>query len=121
MIVGLELFSIWITLQLIAWNADFYNALENYDAGEAIRQIGVFLSLILLSAGCFLIGDYLRKYVLIRWRTRLTDVAVDKWLSGHAYWLLRQGLSPTPLENPDQRIAEDCRLFVEGLLNETID
>ncbi len=120
-VVGLELFSIWITLQLIARNADFYNALENYDAGAALHQIGVFLALILLSALCFLVGDYLRKYVLIRWRTRLTDIALDKWLSGHAYWLLRQGLSPTPLENPDQRIAEDCRLFVNGLLNETID
>lgn len=120
-VVGLELFSIWITLQLIAWNADFYNALENYDASAALHQIGVFLALILLSALCFLVGDYLRKYVLIRWRTRLTDIALGKWLSGHAYWLLRQGLSPTPLENPDQRIAEDCRLFVNGLLNETID
>ncbi len=120
-VVGLELVSIWITLQLIAWNANFFDALENFDAGAAVRQIGVFLSLILFSALCFLVGDYLRKYVLIRWRTRLTDIAMAKWLSGHAYWLLREGLSPTPLENPDQRIAEDCRLFVSGLLHEAID
>lgn len=119
-VVGLELFSIWISLRLIAWNADFYNALEDYDVSTAIHQIGVFFSLIMLSAVCYLIANYLRKYVLIRWRTRLTNVAIDKWLSGHAYWQLRKGLSPTPLENPDQRIAEDCRLFVSGLLNETI-
>ena len=59
-VVGLELFSICITLRLIAWNADIYNALENYDAGAALHQIGVFLALILLSALCFLVGDYLR-------------------------------------------------------------
>lgn len=121
LILGLELFSIWVALQFIAWNAAFYDALENYDASEAVSQVGVFFALAGLSAWRFLISDYLRKYLLIRWRTRLTDVAVGNWLSGHAYWSLRQGLSPTPLENPDQRIAEDCRLFVSGLLNETID
>lgn len=120
-ILALELFSVWISVQLIEWNAHFFDALENRNVGEAVRQVGVFFGLTALSAGQFLVADYLRKYVLILWRTRLTDIAVEKWLSGHAYWHLRQGLSPRPLENPDQRISEDCRLFVSGLLHETID
>ena len=120
-VLALELASIWISLRLIAWNQDFFDALENFDTDRAIWQVGVFFMLTTASATRFLVADYLRKYVLIRWRSRLTDVTITKWLSNKSYWLLREGLSPQGLENPDQRIAEDCRLFVSGLLNESLD
>ncbi|MEM9472714.1 MAG: SbmA/BacA-like family transporter, partial [Pseudomonadota bacterium] len=120
-VIGLELFSIWIELRFVTWNADFFNALEAYDATVAVEQVGVFFALTALSAGRFLISDYLRKFIIIRWRTRLTDHALSLWLANKSYWHLREGLAPEGLENPDQRIAEDCRLFVSGLLREALD
>ena len=120
-VLALELASIWISLRLIAWSQDFFDALENYEADRAVWQVGLFFALTTLSATRFLVADYLRKFLLIRWRTRLTDVAITGWLANRSYWHLREGLSPQGLENPDQRIAEDCRLFVSGLLNESLD
>ncbi len=120
-VLALELSSVWIGLQLIAWNADFYNALERVDAGEAVTQIGVFCALIGLSATRFIVSDYLRKRLLIWWREVLTSAALDCWLTDKAFWRLRPGASPDSVDNPDQRIAEDCRLFVTGLLRETLD
>jgi putative ATP-binding cassette transporter len=120
-IVGLELASIWISLRFIAWNADFFNALEQFDTARALYEAGFYFALTAVSALRFLVSDYFRKFVLIRWRTRLTEHAISKWLANQSYWHLREGLSEEPLENPDQRIAEDCRLFVTGLLRESLD
>lgn len=120
-VLGLEFASIYISILLVQWSADFFDALEQMDADEAVHQIGVFALLISLSASQFLIGEYLRKHVLIRWRETLTGAALDRWFDGGAYWRMRPGFSADSIDNPDQRVAEDCRLFVEGLLREALD
>ena len=120
-VFSLELASIWISLRFVTWNADFFNALEAYDADAAIQQVWIFFAFTGLSAARFLVSDYLRKFVMIRWRTRLTDHALGLWLANKSYWHLREGLVPEGIENPDQRIAEDCRVFVSGLLHEALD
>ncbi|WP_018634172.1 ABC transporter ATP-binding protein/permease [Neomegalonema perideroedes] len=120
-ILGLQFFGVWISLRLIAWNKAFYDALEQMDGGAAARQIGVFALLTAVSAGSFLLSDWLRKRLLMRWRENLTRAAMSRWLEGKAYWRLRPGLSPTPVDNPDQRLAEDCRLFVHHLLGESLE
>ncbi|WP_112309509.1 ABC transporter ATP-binding protein/permease [Pseudogemmobacter bohemicus] len=120
-VLGLQFFSVWITLQMITWNKAFYDALEQMNAPEALRQIGVFFILTGFLAGAFLIGEWLRKRLLMRLRTRLTVRALDLWVGARAYWYLRPGFSAAPVDNPDQRVAEDCRQFVERLLLETLD
>ncbi|MEX2518382.1 MAG: SbmA/BacA-like family transporter, partial [Paracoccaceae bacterium] len=120
-VLALELSSVWITLQLIAWSADFFDALEQMNAKEAVAQIGVFGALVGLSASRFIIADYLRKRLLISWRGVLTDAALTRWMADKTFWRLRPGVSPDSIDNPDQRIAEDCRLFVAGLLKESLD
>ncbi|MEQ9126234.1 MAG: SbmA/BacA-like family transporter, partial [Alphaproteobacteria bacterium] len=120
-VLALELAAIYISVLLVQWSADFFDALEQVDADAAVRQVGVFAVLISLSAGQFLIGEYLRKHVEIRWRETLTGAALDRWLEGGAYWRMRPGFSADSIDNPDQRVAEDCRLFVKGLLREALD
>ncbi|MEQ8291323.1 MAG: SbmA/BacA-like family transporter [Roseovarius sp.] len=120
-VLGLQFADIWVDVQMIAWYKRFYDALENVDAAAAIRELWVFGGIVLLSSMIFLLGDYIRKRLLLRWRARLTDRALDAWTNGHAYWHLRPGLSPKSVDNPDQRIAQDCRLYIELLLQETLD
>lgn len=120
-ILALELGGVWISIRMIAWSTDFYNALERVDAAGVIAQIWLFAVLISLSAAQFLAADFLRKTLQIRWRGVLTGRTLDGWLSDHAYWHLRPELNAKGVENPDQRIADDCRLFVEGLLDQSID
>ncbi|PTE19943.1 hypothetical protein C5F48_20235 [Cereibacter changlensis JA139] len=120
-VLGLNFAGVWVSVRLIAWNKAFYDALERFDATEALRQVGVFFALTALSASCWLAADWLRKGLLILWRGRLTGRALDLWLGNRAYWLLRPGYGATPVENPDQRVAEDCRLYVERLLEFTLD
>lgn len=120
-VLGLQFFGVWIGVRLIDWNRDFFDALEQFDGGEALRQVQIFAGLIAMSAAAFLTGDLLRKKLLIRLRQRLTDRALDRWVSGKAYWHLRPGLTPAPVDNPDQRVAEDCRQFIAYLLRFSLD
>ncbi|MGY6632670.1 MAG: ABC transporter ATP-binding protein/permease [Alkalilacustris sp.] len=120
-VLALQFFGIWIGVRLIDWNRDFFDALEQLDGGAALSQVQIFAGLIALSAAAFLIGDLLRKTLLIHLRQRLTDRALDLWLSDKAYWHLRPGLTPAPVDNPDQRVAEDCRQFIAYLLRFSLD
>ena len=121
LVLSLQFAGVWVTVQMINWQKTFYDALEQFDAAAALVQIGVFGWLTALSAGSWLAGQWLRKHLLIAWREKLTGQALDLWVNGKAYWYLRPGLSPTPLENPDQRIAEDCAKFIDDFLEFTLE
>lgn len=117
-IIALELIGIQISLKFINWNKDFYNALEEYDVNAALKQIGIFLLLTFFSALQYLIANYARGLLLIRWRKELTDTALNLWLSHKNYWYLEQDGT---IDNPDQRIAEDCRMFIEYFISSAIE
>ena len=114
----LGLAEIQVSVKLIAWSKDFYDALEKLDGGAALWQIGVFAVLTAASAGLYLVGNYIRQLVKIRWRTTLTNASLDRWMKNKAYWHLDTAES-SALDNPDQRISEDCRIFVERLVGGT--
>lgn len=120
-IIGCQIAGIQITLRLIQWSADFYNALQRLDATAAVTQVGIFAGLIGTSAALYLIGSFARQHLQIRWRQRLTDAVLDRWLPAKAYWFLQPSLGGTSIDNPDQRIAEDCREFVESILTKVLD
>ncbi|MFY4259929.1 ABC transporter ATP-binding protein/permease [Achromobacter xylosoxidans] len=114
-----------ISLRMIAWSARFYDALQRVDGNEILKQIGVFGVLTLASAALYLVGRCLQQVLQIRWRTALTDEALSRWLRRQTHWKLRLG--GQGVDNPDQRIAEDCRLFAQlfitqglGLVNELV-
>ena len=120
-VLGLQFAAVWVSVQLIDWQKAFFDALEQRDAAEALLQVGHFALLISASAACFITGDWLRKRLQMRLRERLTACVLEAWLANKAYWHLRPGFSAQPVDNPDQRIAEDCRKFIERLLIETLD
>lgn len=119
-VFGLGLVGIHISVRLIRWTNDFYNALQRLDVPEAVHQIGVFFMLIAISAALNLSATYLRKLLQIRWRKVLTDAMLDAWLAGKAYWHLRDR-TEHGLDNPDQRIADDCRIYVYRLTTEALE
>ncbi|HEV7256521.1 MAG TPA: ABC transporter ATP-binding protein/permease [Bosea sp. (in: a-proteobacteria)] len=119
-IVALGLIGVRISVLLITWNADFYNAIQKLDVPGVIQQVKVYFGLTAISVVIHLASVYLRRMLQIRWRHSLTEAALERWLSGKAYWHLRDR-TEAGLDNPDQRIAEDCRIFVDKLTDEALD
>ncbi len=120
-VVALQLGGIYFAVRLVAWTSDFYGALEKVDAGAAVWQIGVFAVIVGLNSVRGLTAGYLQKILHIRWRRSLTGAALGSWFADRAYWRLTQGDCPREVDNPDQRIADDCDLFVKGILDEGIE
>lgn len=113
-IICLNIVLIKISLEMINWNKNFFNALEKYDMQGVITQLIVFVLLTISGAITYLIIEFLRKTLVITWRKVLNDSILDKWLNNKAYWYLNQD----QIDNPEQRISEDCLLFIERLTNE---
>ncbi len=119
-VVGLKLGAVYATVRLVQWTGEFYSAVQSVNGPEILRQIGIFAAIVGLNSARHVISEYMRKHLEFRWRRVLTAHALDAWTQEKAYWHLahRQG---SAIDNPDQRIADDCRLFVAGLLGELLD
>lgn len=57
---------------------------------------------------------YLQQVLIINWRRWLTNEYIDEWLNHKTYYRLQ--MFGTATDNPDQRISEDVRMFVEYTL-----
>jgi putative ATP-binding cassette transporter len=129
-VVLLNLSLVGMTVVLTYWQRAFYNALEAKDAGAFWSLIFLggevdgtwFPGFCVVAAAYILVSvyqQYLRQALEIRWRRWLTSHYLDGWLSDRAYY--RIALTDPVTDNPDQRIADDARIFVEDTLLLGID
>lgn len=113
-VVTLNLGIVFINVLLNKWNNTFYNSLQDKNYDVFVQQLFRFTWL----AGSFIIVAvyqlYLNQMLQIRWRRWLTERYLGEWLRDTAYY--RMQLAGGETDNPDQRIAEDLRLFVTGTL-----
>ena len=114
-ILAIELAQVGIAVLLNAWNARFYDALQHKNAAAFGYELLVFSAL----AGSFILLAvyqlYLSQGLQIRWRQWMTNRLLGAWLQNSAPY--RMQLSADCADNPDQRIAEDIRLFVSNTLS----
>ncbi|MFK0278383.1 ABC transporter ATP-binding protein/permease [Ensifer sp. NPDC090286] len=120
LVIALTLGSVYASVRLIEWTGAFYSAIEKIDGPAILTQIGVFAVIVGLNSARHLLAEYLRKILEIRWRQALTEKAIALWTADKAYWHMANA-DDDRVDNPDQRIAEDCRLFVRGVLSEALD
>ncbi|HSB56066.1 MAG TPA: SbmA/BacA-like family transporter, partial [Gemmatimonadales bacterium] len=113
-VVGINLAIVYINVLLNQWNNTFYNALQDKDLAVFWSQLLRFTWLAALFIVAAVYQTYLNQMLQIRWRRWLTDRYLRAWLADGSYY--RMQLTAGDTDNPDQRIAEDLRLFVGGTL-----
>jgi putative ATP-binding cassette transporter len=114
-IVAMNLGMVYINVLFNAWNGAFYNALQNRDEAEFTTQIMWFCVLAAIYIVVAVYQLYLNQMLQIRWRRWLTDRMLGEWLADRAYYRLQ--FTDYNTDNPDQRIAEDIRMFVADTLS----
>lgn len=129
-IVTLRLSLVGMNVVLSFWSRAFYNALQekDWDSFVALLFLGRrnaegFLPGFCVVAVVFILvavyRTYLTQWLTIRWRAWMTARLQHQWLSNHVYWRIslaagtERGLGT---DNPDQRIAEDVRDFIDDSL-----
>src|SRR5277367_1805530 len=113
-VIALNLGNVYISMRINAWNNAFYNALQAFDSGELLRQLGTFCILVTFAVAMSVYSIFLTQMLQIRWRRWLTRRYLDAWLADHAYYQLQLRGST---DNPDQRIAEDLNQFTAYALS----
>ena len=110
-VIAIELAIVGLTVLLNTWNNVFYNALQDRNWDVFVHQLLYFCVL----AGAFILLAvyqlYLNQWLEIRWRRWMTNAYLDHWMHGANHY--RMQLLGDAADNPDQRIAEDIRMFIE--------
>jgi putative ATP-binding cassette transporter len=96
------------------WNNRFYNALQEKNFEVFLREIGVFSLLASCNVVLVVYQLYLNQWLQIRWRNWMTSRYLGEWLEDANHY--RMQLQGDAADNPDQRITDDVKLFVERTL-----
>lgn len=113
-IIALTLGVVFMLVQLNQWYNVFYSALQNYEKDKIFAELFHFTWLAFIYIILAVYAFYLQQVLVINWRRWLTRAYIDEWLKNKTYYRLQ--MFGTSTDNPDQRISEDVRLFVEYTL-----
>jgi len=128
-IIALNLLLVGMSVVLNYWNGAFYDSLQNknwelfiqllfsYRGGEAGFMPG-FVPIVTILIPISIYRTYLNQWLQIRWRRWMTDHLLTDWLSDRAYYTISLTADPSGVgtDNPDQRIADDLRKYVDDTL-----
>jgi len=117
-VISIELSLVLINVLLNQWNNRFYNALQEKNWDGFVREIGVFSLLATFYVALAVYQLYLNQWLQIRWRRWMTSHYLGEWLQGPNHY--RMQLQGDAADNPDQRITDDVKLFVDQTLNITV-
>jgi putative ATP-binding cassette transporter len=111
-VVAIELGLVAISVLLNQWNNRFYNALQERNWDSFVWELEYFCVLAAIFIVLAVYQLYLNQWLQIRWRRFMTTQFLENWLSHANHY--RMQLLGDAADNPDQRIAEDIRQFIDG-------
>jgi putative ATP-binding cassette transporter len=112
--IVIELGLVAITVLLNQWNSRFYNALQERNWDSFISELLFFCVLAAAFIVLAVYQLYLNQWLQIRWRRFVTERYLQQWLDRANHY--RMQMLGDAADNPDQRIAEDIKMFVENTL-----
>ena len=124
-ILGLQAYYVSVMVDYNSWQRMFYDTIQAMDADSFFFYLQYWprymVAFIAMEAG----RGYLVQYLEIRWRTWLINDFIHRWLGGKTYYLMQideefYADDKGAVDNPDQRITDDIRLFVSYFLSLTL-
>lgn len=113
-IIVLTIFNVYLNIQFNEWKNAFYTALQNYNYDQVMQEMLRFIKLAALAIFVAMYTFYLQQIIALRWRKWLSEIFVGNWLHDKKYYLSE--LTGSKTDNPDQRISEDIKIFIEKAL-----
>ena len=113
-VIAIELTIVALQVILNLWYNRFYNTLQDHDWNGFVSAILFFCVLAAIYTVVAVYKTYLNQWLQIRWRRWMTQAYLRQWLNAANHY--RMQLVGDTADNPDQRIADDLRLFVGATL-----
>ncbi|KAF7835865.1 ABC transporter D family member 2, chloroplastic [Senna tora] len=93
---------------------DFYNALANKDQEQFTKQLLYYLAGFAGGIPFFVLRDYARDTLSLRWRSWMTSYYMERYLKNQTFYRIQ---SQSIIDNPDQRIVDDLSSFTGTALS----
>ncbi|KAF9588677.1 hypothetical protein IFM89_014398 [Coptis chinensis] len=93
---------------------DFYNALANKDQEQFSKQLLYYLGAFAGGIPFFVLRDYARETLALRWRSWMTSYYIERYLKNQTFYTIQ---SQSMIDNPDQRIVDDLSSFTGTALS----
>lgn len=103
----------YVSLWLNRWTGTFYDAIGAQKFVLLPALVTSFIVMAVLNASQLMLAVALQSIVGYRWRKWLTNWMTEEWLARRLYYRIERDGT---LENIDQRVADDVRLFVHDTL-----
>ncbi len=117
-LIVVELALVAIDVLVNQWYNRFYNALQEKNWDTFVWELGIFTILATASVALSVYDLYLNQWLQIRWRRWMTTHYLGEWLHDANHY--RMQLKGDAADNPDQRITDDVKMFVEQTLGITV-
>lgn len=114
-VIAIELAVVAIDVLLNQWRNRFYNALQERNWDNFVHELIYFSVVVTIFIAIAVYQLYLNQWLQIRWRNWMTARYLGDWLHEANHY--RMQLEGDPADNPDQRITDDVKLFVDRTLN----
>ena len=114
-VIGIELGLVALNVMITNWQNRFFNALQDRNWDNFIYEMIYYCVLALIFIALAVYQLYLNQWLQIRWRQWMTRHYLGEWLQQANHY--RMQLVGDAADNPDQRIADDIRQFVENTLS----
>ncbi|NJR67556.1 MAG: hypothetical protein HC771_01975 [Synechococcales cyanobacterium CRU_2_2] len=94
---------------------ELISALVARDSFRFGRSLSLFVMILAASAASLSLSLYLRDCLGLQWRRWLTDKILGRYLSGQTFYKISNPtvIKNATIDNPDQRIAEDIKVFTQ--------
>jgi len=113
LIASVMVAEISLSVRGIQYTGSIMDALNERADVRFYAALRGFIWVMLATTGCVVLHSYLQQRLLMESRTELVQVWLARWFRDDTMYRLERDQA---LDNPDQRIAEDLRLFVEKIL-----
>jgi len=114
-VIAIELALVGDSVLVNQWRNRFYNALQEKDWHGFVRETIVFCVLAAVAVVLSVYQTYLNQWLQIRWRRWMTTKYLGEWLHDANHY--RMQLQGDAADNPDQRVTDDVKLFVDATLS----
>jgi len=111
-VVAIQLSLVAIQVILNLWYNRFYNTLQDRNFSAFVSAVLFFCVLAAIYTVLQVYQNYLNLWLQIRWRRWMTQTYLQQWLNTANHY--RMQLLGDAADNPDQRIAEDIRMFIDS-------
>jgi len=116
-VIGLTLGLVYINVEINNWYRRFYDALETKNQAAFFDEVKVFFILAAVLVAASVAELFGELGLMLRWRRWMTRRYLSRWFAQRAYYRIELEHSA---DNPDQRISEDVRTFVESSVSMTL-